>query len=159
MKCNHQLNKRALFVFVLHVYIYIYISVCVCLCVYHQRYCWFGLNIWIYYDDVLTWSASCERIYRLCWTLIISLLLAWIKYQTNTVATEWWLNAFYVMGTERRLFAVTSHMRRGVSKYQQLVRLFNSQLRWTPKETSKLRITAIWSGMHQWPVDSPHKDQ
>ena len=45
---------------------------------------------------------------------------------------------------------VTSHERH-VSNYQQLHCLFNSLIRPTVKKTPKLRITALYKGIHRWP--------
>ena len=47
--------------------------------------------------------------------------------------------------------------RDGVSKHRRHAWLFNRFLRRRSKKTSKLRVTGLCRGIHQWSVDSPHK--
>ena len=45
----------------------------------------------------------------------------------------------------------------GVSNHRSRDCVFNRLFRRRPKKTSKLTVTGLREGIHQWPVNSPHK--
>ena len=71
-------------------------------------------------------------------------LCRYVRWQCNNVTCASW-----------RSLQWRHHERDGVSKHDCLP---NRLFRRISKNTSKLRLTGLCEGIHQWPVNSPHKE-
>ena len=88
-----------------------------------------------------------RSIWRHCNALVSLLLAGSSSHGDNEVYLQWIPRALQWRHNERN----------GVSNHQRLDYLLNCLFRLKSKKTSKVHVSGLCEGKHQWPVDSPHK--